>query len=465
MAIPDVPVKATLAAIATSKDDTQRVQKAIDEVAKMPLGADGVRGALLLKRGTYRIGGKLTIAASGVVLRGEGDGADGTILIAAGTEVRDLIEVTGSAGAKENEKDRRDITDDYVPVGAHSFTVADPAGLKVGDAVFVRRIGNAAWISTIGMDRIQGRPGNEDSTKQWEPFALSFDRVITAIDGKKVTVDAPITCAIEAKWGGGTIARYEDHGRIENCGVERLRAVSEFDKSVTADHEGKKYPSDEKHAVYMVRFDNIKNAWARNITSLHFYNGPGNIDGGAKWVTVQDARSLEPVSVITGSRRYPFRFGGQLSLFQNCYSSKGRHAFVVHARVCGPNAFVGCLSEEDYATSEPHHRWSVGGLYDNVKSRLAFQDRQWMGSGHGWSGANYVAWNCEGTIVCQRPPTAQNWAIGFVGKKERGAFEREEGYIESLGKHVQPRSLYLKQLEDRLGARAVHAQRGQEPQR
>src|SRR5437867_11900038 len=135
---------------------------------------------------------------------------------------------------------------------------------------------------------------------------------------------------------------------------------------------------------------------------------------------------------------------------QRCKSDTARHAFVFQSRVCGPNAFVDCSSTNDYATSEPHHRWSVGGLYDNVHSKMAFQDRQYMGSGHGWAGANYVAWNCEGTLVCQRPPTAQNWAIGFVGTKEPGAFEgRADGYWESLGKHVEPRSLYQKQLEDR----------------
>ena len=130
---------------------------------------------------------------------------------------------------------------------------------------------------------------------------------------------------------------------------------------------------------------------------------------------------------------------------------RNRIAFVFQSRVCGPNVFLECNSTNDYATSEPHHRWSVGGLYDNVHAHMAFQDRQYMGSGHGWAGANYVAWNCEGTLVCQQPPTAQNWAIGFVGKKEKGAFDRPDGYWESLGQHVEPRSLYLKQLQDRLG--------------
>jgi hypothetical protein len=82
-----------------------------------------------------------------------------------------------------------------------------------------------------------------------------------------------------------------------------------------------------------------------------------------------------------------------------------------------------------------------------------------MGSGHGWSGANYVAWNCLGVLTCQKPPTAQNFAIGFVGRRTQGAFERAPGWWESEGTHVAPRSLYLKQLEDRLGPDAVAALR------
>jgi hypothetical protein len=91
-----------------------------------------------------------------------------------------------------------------------------------------------------------------------------------------------------------------------------------------------------------------------------------------------------------------------------------------------------------------------------VKANIAVQDRQYMGTGHGWSGANYVMWNCEGALVCQKPPTAQNWAIGHVGRKVRGAFEpREDGFWESPGEHVEPASLYAAQLRDRLGEAAV----------
>jgi hypothetical protein len=456
VALPDVVVKVAVKPEEGSKDDTRRIQEAIDSVAKMPADSHGVRGAVLLGKGTYRIGGQLKITTSGIVLRGEGDGEQGgTILSAAGKERRAVVAVRGASGARGDERSATKVADERVAVGARSFSVQDAKGFRVGDAVIVRRMGNAAWISFIGMDKIQGRPGAENTTKQWAPFDLNFDRVITAIDGNKVTVDAPITCAIERRWGGGSVMKAGDGGRIEQVGIEDLRAVSEYDASVKKKEAGKEYLADDDHADYLATFDNVKNGWIRRCTAVHMYQGVTHLEGGAKWVTVADCKSLAPVGTITGGTRYSFNYNGQQLLTIRCFSSEGRHSFVVGSRVPGPNAFVDCASEKDHATSEPHHRWSVGGLYDNVKSHIAVQDRQWMGSGHGWAGANYVLWNCEGSMVAQTPPTANTWVVGFVGERGKPAFERPEATWDVTGKHVEPRSLYLKQLEDRLGAEAV----------
>jgi len=456
VALPDVSVKVTVNPEGASKDDTRRIQEAIDAVAKMPADAHGVRGAVLLSKGTYRIGGQLKITAGGVVLRGEGDGEQGgTTLIATGKERRAVIGVLGASGARGDARSATKVTDDRVPVGAHSFNVQDAKGFKVGDAVIVRRVGNAAWISFIGMDKIQGRPGAANTTKQWVPFDLNFDRVINAVEGNRVTVDAPITCAIEQQWGGGSLVKASDAGRIEQVGIEDLRAVSEYDPAIKKNERGSDYLADDDHADYLATFDNVKNAWLRRCTAVHMYQGVTHLEGGAKWVTVADCRSLAPVGTITGGTRYSFNYNGQQLLTIRCFSSDGRHSFVVGSRVPGPNAFVDCASEKDHATSEPHHRWSVGGLYDNVRSHIAVQDRQWMGSGHGWAGANYVLWNCEGSMVAQTPPTANTWVVGFVGEKGKPAFERPDATRDATGTHVEPRSLYLKQLEDRLGTAAV----------
>lgn len=309
------------------------------------------------------------------------------------------------------------------------------------------------------MDQIAKSPQDPGSTQQWTPFDLDSERTVTAIDGRRITVDAPVVCSVEEPWGGGEVLDFDETLRIRNVGVENLHGISEFDRSISASNHNKRYGlerylSDENHSWYFIRINNAVDAWVIAASARHFAQGCV-VMSRSRCVTVRDSESLEPVSVIDGGRRYSFNCStaAHLCLVQNCRSSQGRHDWVVSdAHVCGPNVFLHCASERPYATSGPHQRWSVGGLYDNVKSEIALQDAQWEGTGHGWAGANYVAWNCEGPLVCQRPPTAQNWAIGQVGKKDPGAFKRPDGLWEHLGSHVTPQSLYEAQLRDRIGA-------------
>jgi hypothetical protein len=408
-----------------------------------------MRGAVLLRRGRYRVSGMLQLPVSGLVLRGESDESDGTVLVAMARKQQPLIRVGGRGGVREEGGRTSEVVDDYVPVGALTLRVTNPQGFAVGQTVLVVRRSNAAWIHEVGMDRIPGRPSAPETTKQWTPFDLKFDRVVTAVTGDMLTLDAPIGCAIERRWGGGAVVSTRDE-RIERCGVENLRAVSVYDATKTARQGNETVWVDEDHATHAVDLASVRDAWVRRVTTEFFYHGPVTVGGRSTRVTVEDCRALQPVSQITGGRRYPYNIEGQLVLVQRCYSDRARHAFVFGARVPGPNVFLRCRSEHDYATSEPHHRWSVAGLYDNVEARIAVQDRQWMGSGHGWSGANYVVWNCRGELVCQQPPTAQNFAIGFVGQRGKDAYQRPSGWWESEGTPVSPASLYEAQLRARL---------------
>src|SRR5688500_8650190 len=114
--IPDAPVKVTLKPDPKSADDTARIQAAIDAVAKLQPDGDGLRGAVLLTRGRYRINGQLKVDDGGIVLRGEGDSDNGTVLIAGGKDKRALVEIGGTSATEENDTTRVSITDDYVPV-------------------------------------------------------------------------------------------------------------------------------------------------------------------------------------------------------------------------------------------------------------------------------------------------------------------------------------------------------------
>ena len=335
VALPDVPVAMTVQPQAEG-DDTARLQAAIDDVSARALDANGFRGTLLLKRGKYRIGGTLQIRASGVVLRGEGEGENGTVLIATGTEQRTLIVFEGEDSPREVGGTRQAIVDDYVPVGTRTFAIADASGFAVGDDIIVHRPSTAKWIAAIGMDRIEmdriemSHPGRSAMETQFT-YHFHFDRTITAIDGNRITIDAPMGNAFEREYGGGWVYKYEYLGRIEQVGIENLRGVSEFDVSEKDESREDEF-IDEDHAWNFVVFSRVQNAWARDITSVHFGYACVTIGRYAKWMTVQDSQCLDPVSEITGGRRYSFPMHGQLSLVQRCYTRRGRHDYVLHSK-------------------------------------------------------------------------------------------------------------------------------------
>ena len=449
--IPEVPVKTTLGP--QTGDNTARIQAAIDQVSALEPAADGYRGTVLLTKGTYPIAGTLFIRTSGVVLRGEGQGKKDTVLIATGKTKRTLIEVNTLeplGGALQTRFDpievwreapgsRRTITDGYVPVGARSFSLESADSLAVGDKIIVHRPSTAEWIHAIGMDRIPPRADGEPVT-QWAPgnYDLFYDRVIKKIAGNQITIDAPLVNAIEADYGGGSVYKYMFPERIRFVGIEKLRAISEFQGS-----------EDEDHAWSLIAIDALEDGWVREVTGVHFAYSCVHVLQHAKWITVEDATCLDPVSKITGGRRYAFALRGQLTLVQRCYSRGGRHDFVMHSRVEGPNVFSDCLAESAHSDSGPHHRWATGTLYDNVVVRgnaLNVRDRGNSGTGHGWAGAQTLFWNSTADrITCEKPPTAKNWAIGSSTPTSAG-----NCYWESTGKRVAPGSLYRAQLRERL---------------
>jgi autotransporter-associated beta strand protein len=447
--IPDVPVKVTISPVAG--DDGASIQAAINTVKAMPLDTNGFRGAVLLTAGEYEIAGSITIDASGVVLRGAGDGTSGTILRAVGTGQRSLVKVTGSGSASTVGGTTHNITDHYVPVGARSFNVDSTSGLAAGHRVFVRRIATDQWIQDLGMDLLGPASGGAADVVPWtaDGYHLDYDRIITRIEGSRITLDAPITCAIEARYAGGTIRRFTWSGRINNVGIEDLRGESDY---VAAD--------DEDHGWIFVQFNSVENAWARRVTAQHFGYACVALLGGTRTTTVQDCRSLDPVSIITGGRRYAFVMDdAQLCLVQNCYTLKDRHQFVTQSKTMGPNVFVDGLSDTAYSDAGPHHRWGTGAIWDCVQvngNSLNVQNRGNSGTGHGWAGANEVVWNSKAnSFIVQNPPTARNWLIGSVGTIQNGTMyvgPHDPGTYDSHGTNVFPNSLYYAQLQDRLAA-------------
>ena len=438
VALPEVEAVVTVSP--GSGDDTDRIQDAIDEVSARSPDADGYRGAVLLEAGTYQCQGYLRIDTSGVVLRGDGQGEDGTTIVATGDEQYALIEVVGERGP-ERIDDEVEITDNYVPVGAVGFTVEDASGLSVGDPVAVVRTPNGAWIEALGMDAYGW---DADS------YEVEHERTITAIDGDRITIDIPLVDSLAQEHGGGELVLLDTGERIHHVGVEDLRLDSEYD-----------HDEDEDHGWTGVLLEDAEDSWVQRVTVEHFGGEAVSVAGSSRFITVQDAAMIDPISEITGGRRYAFEVDdGMGVLFQRCYASEGRHNFVAGSRVTGPNVWLDSLAEDSHADDGPHHRWATGLLFDNIDTtQLRVQNRADSGSGHGWAGAQVMFWNGEVSeeFVSDAPPGSMNWVVGVEGPEGDGQWVPEEpaGMQESLGDPVQPRSLYLQQLADRLGDAAV----------
>lgn len=432
--IPDIAPR--IVVLPGEGDDGARIQAAIDFVASLPMGKDGFRGAVRLAPGEFEIAGQLVIRASGIVLQGSGATDEGTALIATGPDRRELIRVFGSANRKLLGDDLN-IQDEVVPVGGNRIRLEPTKSLVVGDTVVVTRPSTAEWIKFVGGDAfgVGWRPGSRD---------IRWDRVITAIDSNTITLDAPITTAIEQRWGGGTVQKYSWPGRIENIGVEDLQLVSE----VSSDN-----PKDEDHAWLGVTLDDVSNAWVRRVYFRHFSGGAVHLLPGTKWMTVSDCISTEPISELGGYRRHAFFTSGQLGLFLRCWSEEGRRDFAVGHCAAGPNAFVNCIATRAHADSGPLESWASGVLYDNVRVEgggLHLVNRWTNPAQVGWSAANCVLWQCRAsTVHCFRPPGANNWSLG-----NWAAFSGD-GTFEARSDFVTPMSLYQGQLAERVGKQAA----------
>ncbi|MEZ4825447.1 MAG: T9SS type A sorting domain-containing protein [Bacteroidia bacterium] len=454
--IPDILTKLSISAIAG--DNTAHIQAIIDQAAQLPADSLGFRGAIYLAPGRYEIHGTLYFNQSGVVLRGAGDGEDTllhTVLVGIGNtpNQRSLLVMGGgsaTAWAGKIAGTQTNIITDKVLVGESVFKIENPAPYAVGDNIVIYHPCTQAWIDAVG-------GGGTATGANWSTGSqpLVFNRRIVDIKDSTITVDVPIYNHLDRSLSQAYIYKYDRAGLRSQLGLEDIR----IDITTAGG-------TDEAHAWNAVSMKQIEDAWVKNCTFLHF-GLSGVITETASRITVENCRALDPVATVTGGNMYNFNVSKASSqiLFTNCHASNGRHHYVSNGTswVSGC-VFHRCTSEAAYASSEGHRRWSMGLLYDNhteiaVRNSglrlLALYNRGDYGTSHGWAAVHSVAWNCDvktGQLVVEKPPTAQNYAIGCRGTiLGTGPFNQLSGYREGSNvPGLEPGSLYEAQLYARL---------------
>ena len=457
--LPEVPTVETV--VPVDGDDTASIQAALDAVSALPANADSIRGAVELAPGTYEVSGTLTVRTGGVVLRGAGDGDDpstNTILRRSG-ENQDPVVLVGKAEAgrgdalirRKSGRLTASITDDVVEIGQTSFSVEGTDSYAAGDEIVVFHPATIGWINSVD-------GGGTASDNRWGvgDMPIGYARTIVAVDGPVITVDAPMFARLVKSVSPSYIYLRERSDVIEEVGVESLRIDIETQST-----------SDETQARNALVLTLVENGWVRDVTALHFWHAGVSVQN-SRYVTVQDSRAIEPHSIVTGERRYNFEVAvSQLVLFQGNEASDARHAYVGNGQQLDSGiVFLDNTSSDASTSSEAHRRWGQGFLFDNhveigstgtgtSDRRIHLGNRGDYGTGHGWSCANCVVWNAQmngSLVVVEKPPTAQNYAIGVQGNVSNvGPFLGNTlPYIEGTNRPgLDPRSLYLRQLADR----------------
>jgi hypothetical protein len=431
--LPFVPRSAERPALlpGSGGDDTPAIQAALDAVAARPADPEGFRGVVELGPGSFTVAGTLRILASGVVLRGQGpSGAGATVLRAVGPG-RPVLVIGPGTGRSVAESHR--VTDQYVPVGARSFEVDEVGDLQVGDDILVRRPSTQRWLTTVAMTS--------------KAAGIIFERRITDIEGRRITIDVPLTNALEKEFTEATVSKYRFAARIAEVGVERLAGRADFD------------PRSDLGDGIFIDVDAAMNAWVRQVRAENYEGAAVSLEQFSKWVTVEDVVAAAPAPPSASAWSRAFLMGGQQNLMLRNQAIGARRALDSWARAAGPNV-VHDLTVIGPSSLVKPSRWTNGLLLDGVRltdqagaaSGAIVIENQQGGRDPGWSAANSVLWNCRaGQFVVDSPPTAQNWVMGAEGVElgSTGSYDRT--------RPAKPESLYRAQLAERLGEHALAA--------
>lgn len=445
VSIPTPEVKITLKALAG--DNTEAIQSAINKVSAMKL-INGFRGAILLESGIYNCEKQISINANGVVLRGSGSTANGTVINMVG-KPHVCVLVRGDVKIK-NTSISSTFADTYVPSGTFSFNLTNADEFKVGDTIRISKPVTDAWISFMQMDKLV-----RDGKKQtWMNGELTTDRIITQINKNNITVDVPLTDNYDLKYlnpTGVKVTKINTTGTLYQIGIENFRIVSQAQSVTINDGHNKAFT-----------MSGVTNAWAKNI---EIFNTVNSVSITGKCITVDQVNIMHNLPTLGAAKPADLNGSGQQILFNKC-NIQGDNLFFfgTGAKVTGPVVLLNCVFKGN-GWIQPHQRWATGLLVDNCEvpeGGIDFMNRGIMGSGHGWAIGFAVAWNSSAkSFLNQQPPGAANWVIGGKGEQQKKAIPFEtkpdlpEGIYDSYLHQVTPQSLYLTQLAERLGVNAV----------
>jgi hypothetical protein len=182
---------------------------------------------------------------------------------------------------------------------------------------------------TFANQRLDWKPGSHD---------LVRDSTRSAINAQtsQVEIDAPVTTAMDHKYGGGTLAGVSESTALDDIGIESLALEGSYDAT---------RPKVEDHSWIAILLDHVEDAWVRDVTARQFVSSAVRVNLRDRRVTVSDCRSEAPISEGGGYRRRSFLLSGQQVLLVSCHSEASMNDFASGMLAGGPNVFLHCVAK------------------------------------------------------------------------------------------------------------------------
>ncbi len=237
------------------------------------------------------------------------------------------------------------------------------------------------------------------------------------------------------------------------------------------------------HRSWGLEINSVRDSWVRDVVVRDCYNN-GVKSGRCSYITIQDSQVHNPDGKYYESARYVARAGfnisGDYTLIQRCHTDGCRHNFNYTVGL-PPKVILDCTSVNDHGAGGSHQRYMHGLLYDRSTAAMQSGSR---GGGY-WRDMNVVYWNhgvektplVVSTPPLYCPPTGYKWGIGCYDNdpyqtdrtwwRYKGPIVLGKGPLagravwDSVGRPVEPSSLYEAQLRERLGPQAVKNNRMQ----
>jgi len=431
---PPVDAKATTFEVPTSLGDgvtnaTAGIQAQIDKACAAKGGVVHLpAGLFVLKFPSSTARGALTVACSGVVLRGEGPTKTRLLLDdPKSARGRAVVFLGGTVWVSDlwTTKVLTTLAADTLS-GTRTLTVKNPAGLAPGMWIAVRNANTDAFRAAHRMDAATSKLSGlwpADSFK-----GLAYPRKIVTVTGSLVTVDAPLRYPLATRDAADVVSlvdAYVAESGIEHLGigmVENRTSPPDLTKESASDNDYQTVGTTgyEVHDSKAIQVSGIRDAWVSDVASFeptqnttthaHVLSHGLVVDLTAFRVTVDKVSFGPPEYRGGGGNGYSFQTQASDCLFSRLTSTGARHGFDINQAASGNVWWRGTVVSSRYS-SDTHRFLAQANLFDVTKVEGAWlqaANRGTDSSGAGFTSTSLVFWN---TTVQKNHPTAKGCAV------------------------------------------------------